>query len=75
MAGVVKDENGTLNYTVEDKELTLLIPSDETLKAELAKLKEQNEVWDVEEDDKEMFRLALLRELEQAETQFNIEDF
>jgi len=75
LAGAVKDENGTLNYTVEDKELTLLIPSDEHIKAELASLKENGQVWEVEEDDKDMFKLQLLKELESSQSKFNVDDF
>lgn len=62
---------GTLNYTIEDKELDLLIPSDDILMKELARFKENNEVWEVEQDEEDMFRLELLKELESSTTKFN----
>ena len=42
-----------MHYTVEDKELELLIPSDDILRAELEKFKELNEVWELDEEDED----------------------
>jgi len=38
-------------------------------------LKTKSEVWDVDEEDEEAFRLAMLQELEEGYAGFKIEDF
>jgi len=74
-AGAKKDEDGTLNYTLEDKEIALLVPSDEILMKELERFKESGEVWEVEDDDEDMFRMTLMKELEDSNSKFNEADF
>ena len=51
-AGAKKDENGTLLYTLEDKELAdHHLDNDEELRKEFEKVKEKGEVWELDEED------------------------
>lgn len=74
LAGVTKDEDGALHYHVEDRELKW-IDNEEVLKAQYEKLKSASEVWDVDADDEDAFRLAMLQELEEGSSVFKIDDF
>ena len=76
-AGAPKDENGTIMYTVEEKELEeLLLYGDEAkLRAQFEAYKSKNEAWDMDEEEEESFRLAMLQELEENNTIFKADDF
>ncbi len=74
LAGAEKDENGTLVYTVQDKEL-INVDNEEKLRAEWERLKAGIEnPWDVSEEDQDAIRGALLDEL-QATSAFSIDEF
>lgn len=38
-------------------------------------MKSKQDVWDMDAEDEESFRLAMLQELEEGTSGFNIEDF
>ena len=63
-AGSSKDENGTIIYNVSDRELELnRVFDEEHLAAEYEKVKNLGEQWEVDEEDPDAFRLALMTEL------------
>ena len=65
-AGSAKDENGTIIYNLEDKELRHMVDlSDEAgLRSEWEKFKGQQEVWDADEEDDDAIRQAIVDELD-----------
>ena len=57
----IRDEEGSIVYTVEDKELSTYKLDDEAfMKAQFELQKTKAEVWDVDEEDEDAFRLAML---------------
>jgi len=75
-AGAGRDENGSILYTVEDKELEgKHCFDDEVVQREYDNLKNKGEQWEVDEEDPDAFRLALMAELEENASGFDIEDF
>ena len=77
LAGAPVDENGSVVYTVEDKELDhLLLNGDESkLREQFEKFKAKGEVWDMDEEEYDSFRQALFEELRENNTMFKPEDF
>jgi hypothetical protein len=73
-AGAISDADGALHYTVEHKELKN-VDDDKLLRAQFAELQGNNEVWDVDEEDEDAFRLAMLKELEEGTSGFSVDDF
>ena len=69
LAGAYTDKDGALHYQVEDKELKYL-NSEDVLRAQYEKFKSAAEVWDVDEQDEDAFRLAMLQELEEGKSGF-----
>ena len=59
LAGAFTDKDGAQHYHVEDKELKYL-DNESVLRAQYDKLKSAAEVWDVDEEDEDAFRLAML---------------
>lgn len=60
-----RDENGAIMYNVTEKDLGHLnLDNEEIMKAEYERLKGKAEVWDVDEEDEDAWRLAVLEELE-----------
>jgi 2C-methyl-D-erythritol 2,4-cyclodiphosphate synthase len=59
LAGAHRDHDGALHYHVEDKELRF-IDNEDVLRAQYEKLKSAAEVWDVDAEDEDAFRLAML---------------
>jgi len=74
LGGAHTDDDGVVNYHVEDKEITG-VDNDDLLKAEYEKSKASQEVWDIDEEDEDAFRLAMLQELEEGNAYFSIEEF
>ena len=71
-----RDEEGTIIYTVEEKEMDSYRLADETfMKESFELMKTKSEVWDVDAEDEDAFRLAMLQELEEGVAGFKIEDF
>jgi len=57
----IRDEEGSIVYTVEDKELSSFkLDDDAFMKAQFVLQKTKSEVWDVDEEDEDAFRLAML---------------
>lgn len=73
-AGSYTDPDGAQHYTVDDKELKAL-HDDDLLRVQYEKAKGAAEVWDVDDEDEDAFRLAMLKELEEGTSGFSIEDF
>mgnify|MGYP006875440797 CR=1 FL=1 len=76
-AGAPRDANGSIVYTVEDKELDqlLMYGDEEKLRVQYEALKAKNEAWDMDEEEEESFRMAMLQELEENKTIFKADDF
>jgi hypothetical protein len=74
LAGATTDKDGALHYFLEDKELKAL-DNESSLRAQYEKFKSATEVWDVDEEDEDAFRLAMLQELEEGNSGFQIDDF
>lgn len=76
-AGAPRDENGTIIYTVEEKELEelLMYGNEDKLRAQYEAFKGKNEAWDMDEEEEESFRMAMLQELEENTTIFKADDF
>ena len=63
-AGSSKDAQGTIIYNVSDKELELnRVFDEEHLAQEYEKVKNLGEQWEVDEEDPDAFRMALMTEL------------
>lgn len=75
--GAPRDENGSILYKVsEDELLKTGLMEDERVKGLYEKRKgKANDVWDLDEEDEDAFRLALVQELEEQNTPFDIEQF
>lgn len=69
------DDNGALIYKVEQKEVDGLMLNEEELKAQFDRYKEANEVWEVDEEDEDAFRFALMQELQKDDAAFKLTDF
>ena len=66
LGGAEKDENGTIVYRLEDKEISSNINDDVKLRKEFEKLKEINEnVLEVSEDDADELRIKMMEEMEE----------
>lgn len=74
-AGAPRDADGTILYSVTQKEMEAYMPDEERLRAQFEVLNSKNEVWDVDEEEEDAFRLALVKELEDNNAGFSIEDF
>lgn len=74
LAGATTDDDGALHYYLEDKELKF-VDNESLLRVQYEKLKGAAEVWDVDEEDEDAFRLAMLQELEEGQSGFKIDDF
>ena len=74
LAGAHTDDDGALHYFLEDKELKYL-DDENILRAQYERFKTASEVWDVDEEDEDAFRLAMLQELEEGKSGFQIDDF
>lgn len=71
-----RDENGAIMYNVTDKDLGHFnLENDELMKSEYERLKGKMDVWDVDEEDEDAWRLAILEELESEKSPFKLEDF
>lgn len=71
-----RDEEGTIIYTVEDKEMdSFKLKDEDFMKAAYEQMKSKQEVWDVDAEDEDAFRLAMLQELEEGVAGFQIEEF
>ena len=71
-----RNEDGTIIYTLEDKELGDFKLDDEAaMRGQYEKSKSKQEVWDIDAEDEDGFRLAMLQELEEGKAGFSIEDF
>jgi hypothetical protein len=76
LAGAPHDANGTTLFSVTDDNLRHFNLSDEAaLRAEYEKLKSHDEVWETDEEDEVAFKLELLRQLQNNETEFRQDDF
>lgn len=74
LAGAERDENGTLVYTLQDKEL-IGVDNEDKLRAEYERLKAGTEgTMDMAEDDAEALRLAILEDMD-ANSAFNADEF
>ena len=76
-AGSQRDANGTILYTVEDKELNelMMYGDEEKLRSQYEAYKGKIEAWDMDEEEEESFRMAMLNELEENKTIFKADDF
>ena len=75
-AHATKDENGAILYHVSEKDMSHLdLDNEEVLKEEYERLKSKADVWDVDEEDEDAWRMALVEELESQTAPFKIEDF
>lgn len=75
-AGAGRDENGSIIYKVQEKELNSFgLDNEDQLRAEWERLKAKNEVWETDQEDETAFRLALVQELEENTSVFKVEDF
>lgn len=71
-----RNEDGTIIYNLEEKELVGYSLDDEAvMRAQYEQAKSKQEVWDVDAEDEDSFRLAMLQELEEGNAGFNVEDF
>lgn len=71
--GAPRDEDGSIIYRVSEEEMQRKgVSDDDKLKALYDKRKGQGEVWDLDEEDEEAFRNALVQELEDSNTPFDI---
>jgi len=76
LAGAPHDENGTTLFTVTDDNLRHFnLGNEAALRAEYEKLKSHDEVWETDMEDEVAFKLELLRQLQNNETEFKQEDF
>lgn len=75
LAGSSVDENGSVMFTVKPTDVASLLGDDEALKAEYERMLTKSEVWEVEEDDEDAFRLNLMQELEEDTAGFKVKDF
>lgn len=74
--GAARDENGSILYTVKDSELAAFsLDDEEYLRNLYNKRVSQDEVWDVDEEDEEAFRLGLVEELNNNQTPFDVKKF
>jgi len=74
-ADSARDEHGSILHTVTQKEIDDLMGDDARLRAQYNKLKTMSDVWDVDEEEEESFRLALLEELESNNSEFSVDEF
>ena len=74
LGGSTTDEDGAVNYHVEDQEL-VNIENEEFLRRKYENYKKTAEVWDVDEEDDDSFKQALVQELEEGTTAFDINEF
>jgi len=62
-----RDQEGTIIYTVEEKEMdNFKLKDEDFMKAAFEQMKSKQEVWDVDAEDEDAFRLAMLQELEEG---------
>jgi hypothetical protein len=73
-AGAHTDPDGALHYTVEHKELKY-VDDEQVLRTQWANIQSNSDVWDVDEEDEDAFRLAMIKELEEGTSGFNVDDF
>lgn len=75
-AGAPRDEEGAIVYTVTDKELSRHKLEDEAhLKEQYEKANAASEVWDVDAEDEDAWRGAMLDALNAEQTPFKLEQF
>ena len=66
LAGARKDENGSLLHTVSQADMDRFCPElidEATMREAFEKAKTKNDVWDIDEEDEEAYRQALMEEL------------
>jgi len=74
--GAPRNADGSILYTVKDSELAGLgLDDDEYLRHLYNKRVADDEVWDVDEEDEEAFRLGLVEQLESNQTPFDVQRF
>lgn len=75
--GAPRDENGSILYRVSEAELLKTGVADEEKQKQVYEKRKgkSNDVWDLDEEDEEAFRLALVQELEEQNTPFDIQQF
>ena len=75
-AGSAKDDNGTIVYNVSQDEMDKFFPTtDDQLREKYEHLKSKSEVWEIDEEEEDSFRMALQEELATSSAGLNIEDF
>ena len=75
-AGAPRDEDGAIVYTVTDSELAdKKLDDPDYMKALYQEFTSKAEVWDIDAEDEDAWRIGLMEELESYNTQFNIDDF
>lgn len=68
-AGAPRDADGALVYTVGDAELTdKKLDNEEHMKEMYAEMQAKSEVWDVDAEDEDAWRMAIIAELEVRKT-------
>merc|ERR1712070_363390 len=78
LAGAPRDEDGAIVYTVTEDEMKQFSAryGEEDLKKEYEKLTAAADVWDVDPEDEDAWRAALLDDLVKGErTPFKVEEF
>merc|ERR1711885_60713 len=74
--GAPRNAEGTILYSVKDSELAGLgLDDEEYLRHLYNKRVADDEVWDVDEEDEEAFRLGLVEQLESNQTPFDVQRF
>lgn len=74
-AGAERDEDGAVVYTVTDAELAGEVDDAAKLKEQYQKLSSAAEVWDVDPEDEDAWRLALYDDLVGERSPFKVQDF
>ena len=78
LAGSSKDENGSIVHTITQNDMDRFstdLNDESVMRAQYERAKQNNEVWDLDEEDELAFRQGLLQELEDEKSGINVEDF
>lgn len=78
LAGATRDANGSLVHTVSQADMDRFSPelSNEAAMREMyERAKAKNDVWDVDEEDEEAYKQALLQELAEERAGVSVDDF
>ena len=78
LAGATRDANGSLVHTVSQADMDNFAPelsNEAVMKEADENAKTKSDVWDIDEEDEEAYKQALMAELEADKTEFSTGDF